>query len=66
MVMKSTGLVPIRLRIDVQGEFHGMSHPRRNTVVDVEPEHARRYFALGFCQPAEVRELGEPYKPFAA
>jgi hypothetical protein len=63
MVMKSNGLQPIRLRIDIAGQFHGQAHLRKGMVVDVEKEHAARYFALGVAQPAEVELLGEAYKP---
>lgn len=63
MVMKSTGLQPIRLRIDIGGEFYGKTHSKRGDVVDVEPIHAKRYFAAGIAQPAEVEKLGEPFEP---
>jgi hypothetical protein len=64
MVTKSNGLQPIRLRIDIDGEFHNQTHPRKGSVVDVEKQHAERYFALGIAQPAEVELLGEAYRPY--
>jgi hypothetical protein len=64
MVAKSTGLVPIRLKVDIAGLFHGMSDPKRGDVVEVESYNAARYFAHGYAQPASVPELGDPYKPY--
>jgi hypothetical protein len=57
------GLVSIRLKIDMLGMFHGRGDLHRGDVVDVEAHHAARYFAHGYAQPAELAELGEPYRP---
>lgn len=64
MVTKSTGLVPVRLRINIEGHFHGVIHPRRGDVVDIDALSAGRYFRTGVCQPAEHKELGRAYEPY--
>jgi hypothetical protein len=64
MATKSYEPVEIRLKVDIEGDFHGLVSPRRGDVVEVEPAHAARYLAQGDCQPAEARELGDPYKPW--
>jgi hypothetical protein len=64
MVAKDTRLVAIRLRVDILGEFHGVTHPKRGDAVEVESYDAARYYEHGYVQPAEVKELGDPYKPY--
>lgn len=64
MILRPTGLVLIRMKMNVLGVFHGVPHPNRGNVVDVESQHATRYFAHGYTQPAEIKELGEPYRPW--
>jgi hypothetical protein len=79
MGMRSSGLQPIGLRSASRDYFtasrrhgvtasrrHGVTGRKRGDLVDVEPAHARRYFAAGLAQPAEVERLGEAYKPFMA
>ena len=61
---KDRGLVPIRMRVDITGLFHNGPGPKRGDVVEVESHAAARYFELGYAQPASVRELGDPYKPY--
>lgn len=64
MNVKNTGLVPIRLRVDIQGLFHNdYMHPKRGDVVEVESHAAARYYALGYAQPASEPKLGDPYRP---
>jgi len=64
MATRSVELVEIRLKVDIEGDFHGLVSPRRGDRVQIQPEHAARYLAQGYCQQAEVGELGEPYKPW--
>lgn len=66
MVTRANGLVPVRMKVNIDGEFHGVTHPRRGDVVDVEPGAAQRYYKFGYCQPAEVKELGGPYREYIA
>jgi len=64
MEAKNTVLVAIRLKVNILGEFHGVTHPKRGDVVEVESHDAARYFAHGYAQPAADRELGDPYRPY--
>lgn len=64
MVQRANGLVPVRLKINIMGGFHGVTRPQRGDVVDVESHCAARYFKTGVAQPAEAKELGEAYRPY--
>ena len=57
-------MVKIKLTVSQLGLFHGVNYPKRGDELWVERWHAARYYAFGYAQPAEVKELGRPYQPW--
>ena len=55
----------IRMKIDIEGAFHGQSGVRRGDVVNVDDENGVRYCALGYAEPVvdRVEERAVPPEP---
>lgn len=58
-VMNADVAQPIRLLIDIQGDFRGLTSPPKGVVVEVESHHATCYFDAGIAQPVQTKGLIE-------